>query len=185
MTHFLDGVEGSPSSSNSNSDEIVGVYTRTFRKLLSYCTYRLYSKDLAEDAVSAVFLRMVQEWASLRGKDEAQLRSWLYGTASNVAAKLIKDSKRHIEISKAYAQQQQASSGDGLDDARRPDWPAVHSAILTLPMRYQELVTLRYLQGLDIAAIADSTGTKAVTVRVQLSRAAKMLRKSLGRGLPT
>jgi RNA polymerase sigma-70 factor (ECF subfamily) len=181
MTQFLDGAGHGSDLSTSNNDEIVGVYNRTFRKLLGYCTYRLYGKDVAEDAVSAVFLRMVQEWATLRGRDETQLRNWLYGTASNVVAGLLKDSKRHSDALAAYDQHRQAvSGGEGLDDARYPDWPVVHAAILTLPMLYQELIVLRYLQGMDVAAIAGATGLKAVTVRVRLSRAVKRLRKALG-----
>jgi RNA polymerase sigma-70 factor (ECF subfamily) len=179
MAQFLDGVERGPDLSTSNDNEIVGAYARTFRKLLSYCTYRLYGKDLAEDAVSAVFLRMVQDWPTLRSRDEKQLLNWLYGTASNVVAKLLKDSRR-TESLEAYARQRQVVSGDGADSTRYPDWPDVHAAISTLPMQYQELVVLRYLQGLDIAAIADATGVKAVTVRVRLSRAVKKLRKMLG-----
>jgi RNA polymerase sigma factor (sigma-70 family) len=127
---------------------------------------------------------MVQEWPALRGKDEAQLRSWLYGTASNVVAKSLKDAKKLAEIMSDYARRRPMVSGDGLDRTQYPDWPIVHAAILTLPMRYQELVVLKYMQGMDIAAIAGATGVKAVTVRVRLSRAVKRLRKALGKDRP-
>ena len=175
------GGQCGPLVTNNVADEIAGVYDDCFRGIYGYCVRRLYSKDQAEDAASAVFLRLVEEYGVLRHKSSKGLRNWLYGTANNVIARYFRDARRHREIVAAVTRERQALSFQGVGGDDRLDWPVLYEAIARLEGRHQEMVVLRYFQGLETSAIAKILGMRHVTVRVGLSRAVKKLQSELER----
>jgi len=160
-------------------DEMVELYHAFFREIFGYCVSRLFRKDLAEDATSEVFVRMVQKYPALRVRGQREIRSWLYGTASNVSAEYLRDAHRRGKIHAELARQKERLFSGEASDAARLDWPLVYEAICRLKQRQQEIVLLRYLHGFEISEIAHSLGTRQVTVRVSLSRAVRKLRREL------
>jgi RNA polymerase sigma-70 factor, ECF subfamily len=159
--------------------EITDVYVGYFRQVYGYCVYRLFLKDLAEDATSDVFLRLVEKYPSLRGKGSQEIRNWLYGTANNVVAGYFRDSQRRKKIAAELARQRRGGVTKSSLDQERLDWPVLYAAIGKLKQQHQEIITLRYFQGLEAAEIAQILGKKYSTVRVQLTRAVKKLRQEL------
>jgi len=161
-------------------DEIVGLYDAFFTEVFAYCAYRLYSKDLAEDAASTVFARLVEEYPALRSRGRSRIRSWLYGTASNVAAKYLRDADRRRRIvadlsrARGHRQEKPSDAGDPLD------WPRVYEAIASLSAKDQAVIVMRYFLESGSPTIAEALGMTQVAVRVRLSRAVGALRKRLG-----
>ncbi len=166
--------------SESTADEIADIYKKNVRRIYGYCAYRLFSGQLAEDATAAVFLRLVEHYPALKAKGERGLRQWLYGTASNVAASYLRDAKRRREIQADLSRQRLESLTHGSDDDGRLDWPLLYKAIGRLKRKHQDVIVLRYFQGMKMAAIAEALGMKHGTVRVILSRATKKLHRELG-----
>jgi len=160
-------------------DGIVRVYEDSFREIFRYCAYRLFSKHLAEDATSAVFLRLVEQYPTLKGKGRRKIRSWLYGTASNVVARYLRNARRRRDILAELAREREGGPAAGPDGNGRLDWPLLYEAIGKLKRRQQEIIVMRYFQGLQTSAIAEALGMKDVTVRVQLSRAVRKLGSEL------
>lgn len=160
------------------STEIAGLYDEFFQGIFGYCAFRLFLKDFAEDAACAVFLRLVREYPKLSSKSRLEIRNWLYGTASNVVAGHLRDAKRQKKILAESGRAKKDEPSDGAE--KRLDWPALYEAIARLKPQYQEIVTLRYFQQLDTAAIAKALGIMQVTARVRLTRAVKRLRRELG-----
>ena len=160
-------------------DKIVEIYRCCFGGIFGYCARRLYRKDLAEDAASDVFVRLVEEYPSLKDKSRQQIRYWLYGTARNVVAAFLRDSTRRKAIAEGLAQERQKMfSADQHSDVRI-DWPVVYEALLKLDSHDQDIIVLRFFEGLETSAIAEILGIKHVTVRVGLSRALKKLAHKL------
>lgn len=165
------------------SDEITNLFKSNFDGLFRYCAYRLFRQDFAEDAVSAVYVKLLEEYSTLREKNEKEIRNWLYGTASNVVAGFLRDKKRQRKIFSAYAPQNRQEntpnlSGDNWES--ESEWPVLYEAVSKLSMKDQEMITLRYFQGFSLADMVDVLNLKNVTVRVGLSRALKRLRRKLG-----
>lgn len=159
--------------------EITGLYRRHYERIYRYCVYRLYSRDVAEDAAAEVFLRLVEEYDRVKVRDAEGIRNWLYGTASNVAAKYLRDARRRREIAEAVNRRANRSE-EGAGDDDRADWTSLYEAIGRLGGKDQELITLRYLEGLATQEIAELLGMRHVTVRVRLSRAVGKLKRELG-----
>jgi RNA polymerase sigma-70 factor (ECF subfamily) len=176
-----DGVSHGSTVPREDRDDIAEIYEAFFGALYGYCVYRLFSRDQAEDAASAVFLRLVEEYPRLKGKTRLEIRQWLYGAASNVAASYLRDSRRKVEIHAELIRQGQRGEAPGPGEYGRLDWPVLYQALGRLKRAVQDIVVLRCFQGLETSEIADILGMKHVTVRVQLSRAVRKLRLALGK----
>ena len=61
---------------------------------------------------------------------------------------------------------------------------AVRAAVLSLPWKYRETITLFYFHGMDISAAARSLGIPEGTVKARLARGRDLLRAKLAHGLP-
>jgi RNA polymerase sigma-70 factor (ECF subfamily) len=158
---------------------IKGIYDAFFDQIYRYCTYRLYSKDLAEDATSAVFTKLVQRFPEIRHKSMPEIRQWLFGVASNVVTAQRRLKKRQQEAFHELSQ----TSGSGLagNEPRfhRLDWPVLYGAISRLPDKQQDIVILRFFHELETAQIAEIVGMSPVAVRVTLMRTIRKLKEQL------
>jgi RNA polymerase sigma-70 factor, ECF subfamily len=161
-------------------DEIAELFHAFYEEVRAYCAYRLFSRDLAEDAVLDVFLRLTDEYPVLRDRSRPDIRRWLYGTASNVTAKYLRDRNRQKRIVAELVLQKKESRDEVSVADNRLDWPTFYEAISRLNPKEQSIVTLRYFQELDNAEIAKALGMTRVGVKVRLHRAIRALRRELG-----
>jgi len=179
----MQGVGYGPIVPFDTGREIADIYGRCFRGVYGYCAYRLYTRSLAEDATSTVFLKLVEKYPALRSKTQREIRNWLYGTASNVVASYLRDAARREKIAAALSRDRANLSAQDPRKGNRFDWPVLYEAMRQLTPEVQAIVALRYFEGLTTSEIAESLGLKHVTVRVRLSRAIKSLRERLERRL--
>jgi RNA polymerase sigma-70 factor (ECF subfamily) len=158
---------------------IKGIYDAFFDQIFRYCTYRLYSRDLAEDATSVVFTKLVQRFPEIRHKSMPEIRQWLFGVASNVVAAQRRQKKHQQDVFLKLSQ----ASGSRLvrDESRfhRLDWPVLYGAISRLGDKQQDIVILRFFHELETAQIAQVVGMSPVAVRVTLMRTIRKLKEQL------
>jgi RNA polymerase sigma-70 factor (ECF subfamily) len=159
---------------------VVELFQAFFEEVRRYCVYRLFDKDLADDAALDVFLSLTDKWPKLKGRSQTAIRKWLYGTASNVAARYLRDASRQKRIVAELVRQRQERQDDvGVSD-NRLDWPVVYEAISRLNPKDQSIVTLRYFLEYDNSEIAKALGMTRVGSRVRLHRAIRALRREMG-----
>jgi RNA polymerase sigma-70 factor (ECF subfamily) len=123
------------------------------------------------DAVQEVFLRALRHLASLR--DDAAFGGWLAVLARTAAA----DWRR-----RPAARAPHAPVPEGLADERGGDADALGLllAIRALPPAYAETLLMRLVEGMTGPEIAERTGLTPGSVRVNLCRGMKRLRRALG-----
>ncbi len=165
-------------------------FTRLYRlhydPIFRYCIHRVGSRAAAEDLTSSVFTKMLERFQRVTFTDERAVGSWLYAIATN----LINAHYRRGRLWERF-----------LENFRghRPDahWPTpepgpladermakLSAAIRGLKPRQQALITLRFFEGLDVSQISEALGGSASTVRSQISRALKKLRRRMGADWP-
>jgi len=143
--------------------------------------------DLAETLTQDCFLKAHRNWASFRGESSAM--TWLMRIAIN----LQKDHWRNRRIQ--FWRQTRANAVD-LDEAS--DWlPSCESsqeqrllarervehvwrAVEGLSERQRTVFLLRYVEELELAEIAKTTGLSEGTIKAHLSRALARVRTELG-----
>lgn len=147
--------------------------------LFRHCYFRLFDRDKAKDAVQETFMRAWRHIAE--GGKVKNLKAFLFRTARNI----IIDEHRK-------AKHRQHPSLDELKDTgiepSHTPLQAWHAAIdasrvlrscAYLSAEYQEVLLLRYVEGLKPAEIAQITGETSNAISVRLNRAVKQLRSLL------
>lgn len=132
-----------------------------------------------EDVAQEVFLKV---FTRIHAFDErSKFYTWLYRVAANAAKDHVKKRSRRP----AVPLEDEAALPSGDDDgprseaARRETRRIVRRAIASLPPRYREVLTLRELQGLSYAEIAQVLDLSIGTVESRLHRARARLKRSL------
>lgn len=153
------------------------LYDRYFERVYRYVYYRVRNEEEAEDVTSDVFFRALR--ALPRYEPRQPFLAWLYRIARNAV------------IDRARAQRPRLSFEDALahPDAARyvvdPDAVAMQSdrrerlrrALAHLTSEQQEVVILRFVEGLSSEEVGQIMGKRAGTVRGLQFRALQALRK--------
>jgi RNA polymerase sigma-70 factor (ECF subfamily) len=165
-------------------DRVVAAHRpQIFRFLLA----SLRDVDLAETLTQECFLKAHRNWKSFRGDSSAL--TWLMRIAIN----LQKDHWRNRRM-----QFWRTAHTNGVDADEASEWlpsgesspeqqllarervKQVWQAVKSLSGRQRTMFLLRYVEEMDIAEIAKSTGLSDGTVKAHLSRALSRVRKELG-----
>lgn len=151
----------------SDRTELGEAYAECASELLRFATV-LVGPDDAADVVSAALLRILHRKSlSIRSH-----RAYLFRVVSNEARNWKRgESRRRVRESKAWV-------GGEVVHPLEP-YPEVRRAVEKLSVQQRAVVLLAYWADLDEAAIADSLGISAGSVRRHLARARRQLRGAL------
>jgi RNA polymerase sigma-70 factor (ECF subfamily) len=164
----------------TDRDAFGELFDRHYSRILQFCTRRLFVPATAEDVASEVFLQVALAMHSFPGTSEEDFRRWLYKIATNAVHAHLRKSRRRRELIREAIDARRVVAGAAVTDRDTADWPAVYQAILVLTAREQDLITLRYFEGLTHPQIAAVLEQPAGTIRAALSRALEKLRRRLG-----
>ncbi|HUF03807.1 MAG TPA: sigma-70 family RNA polymerase sigma factor [Aridibacter sp.] len=124
----------------------------------------------AEDLVQEIFLAVFRKLDTLN--DPFAVGGWI----ASIARRSIADSYRNS------APSEEISEEPGAEPRPVNEAYEVLSAIKDLPEAYSETLVMRLVEGMTGPEIAEATGLTHDSVRVNLHRGMKMLRKKLGIG---
>jgi len=129
----------------------------------------------AEDLLQDVFLQAMPRLASLR--DATRFGGWLAAIARNRASDYHRQRRPTEELEETF-------QGSHEDSGRTANGQVAEGlffleAIRSLPEAYREPLILRFAEGLTGPEIAERTGLKHGSVRVNLYRGMQMLREKL------
>lgn len=125
-------------------------------------------REEADDITQEVFIAAYKSLSSLR--DENAVGPWLAKIARNLSAGLFRGRRQVAELT------------DEISDQRRCKNEAneILDVIRRMPLTYKETLVLRLVEGMTGPEIAEQTGMTPDSVRVNLHRGMKMLRRELG-----
>ena len=140
--------------------------------LLRMCALYLKDADLAQDAVQETFIRAYRHLDNYRG--ESSEKTWLTTIAMNVSRDMLRT---------AWFRHQSRSTDidtlpEQLADFEFPD-NTVLTEVMRLPVKYREIVLLRYYEGLKLKEIASALGLSDGRVRSRLNKANGILQDRL------
>jgi RNA polymerase sigma-70 factor (ECF subfamily) len=153
------------------------LYEMHYERILGFCVYRLFNKEIAEDITSAVFLEVARSISLFRGQTVKDFQSWLYAIAANQANAYIRKTSRRKKLLEEAAGSMMDFTAEGTDNSL--DWPKLYTAILKLKPQHQTIVTLRFFENLQYEQIAQILDIKEATLRVRLHRILNELRNNL------
>ena len=142
-------------------------------RLLRYLAVK--APGVAEDVAAETWLQVVRDLARFRG-DADDFRAWLFTVARNRAIDAARASGARPVVLLPDLPEPATSAGSAEAQAlERLSTQDALRLVATLPADQAELVALRVIAGLDVAAVASITGRSSGAVRVGVHRALKTL----------
>lgn len=153
-------------------ERITALVDRYQETLLKICFVYLKDRDLARDAVQETFLRAFRGLDGFRG--ESSEKTWLVRIAVNVCRSMTR-SGWFRRTDRRITPEELPTAAEEKDEEALD----VMAAVLDLPAKNREAVTLYYWQGMTVQEIAFAVGAAQSTVSERLKKARRMLRAAL------
>ncbi|NBG87705.1 RNA polymerase sigma factor [Isachenkonia alkalipeptolytica] len=151
-------------------EEFEALYHRNADHVYRVCYMFMKNPSEAEDSLQDTFLRAMEKAPPFKGEDHE--KGWFIVTASNICKNKLK----------YWFRKKRTGDNDRLEQIKHQDRYEfeVFDEILNLPVKYKTPIYLYYYEGYSSVEIAKLQETKETTVRSQLARGRKMLKKTLG-----
>ena len=159
-------------------DAFYALYNRYVQRVYNRVKSKVPPQDV-EDVTQEIFIALVR---SLDGyQQRSRFNTWLYTIVNR-------------QIADFYRRRSRSERGHGieLDSEGAPEIPstaehdhadqrmAIQKALNTLPDHYQEVIMLRFAEGLTFAEIADQRGQSLEAVKSLYRRALQAVRDQMG-----
>jgi len=158
-------------AAKSDAAALGRLYRRYEPVIAVFVLRRIGNRHEAEDIIANVFLQMVRRLGRYERR-EAPFRAWLYRIATNEVNRWFR--RRRLRRFWGKVPDVAAPGGSGGDEAER-----VRAALETLPARFQNVISLRYLEGLSVEEISVVLACSPGTVKSRLDRGRERLRRAL------
>ena len=152
----------------AGDEEAFGELYKLFAPLVHGIVLARVPRDEVQDIVQEVFLSAYKNLHTLRDKNA--VGAWLAMIARNRAIEFYRQAKPAEELPEDLR-----SKNDSQTEARE-----ILKVIRALPETYKETLVLRLIEGMTGQEIAERTGLTPESVRVNLHRGMKLLRRKLG-----
>jgi RNA polymerase sigma-70 factor (ECF subfamily) len=150
--------------------------TRYERRLVYYLRRMLGDETGAYDVLQDVWLLVFKRLASLEAPEA--FRVWLYKIAHDVAVGHLRRRSRQPQAladEEALPEEPDAwNEFEALENAE-----LVHRTLEQLSAPHREVLTLRFLEAMEVAEIAEATGCGIGTVKSRLHYAKRALRQQI------
>ncbi|OGO21036.1 MAG: hypothetical protein A2Z14_12775 [Chloroflexi bacterium RBG_16_48_8] len=163
-----------------DSEAFETLYLRHLEKIYRYIYFRVGDEAQAEDMAEEVF---VKTWEALPNFKLGQnpFTSWLYRIAHNL---LVDQYRRRNPVSISEEELARHSDSSELPErivGRKQEWEMLAKAVRQLDSLDQQVILLRFVEGLSHREIAAIIGKSQTASRVIQHRALKTLRALLSR----
>lgn len=160
-------------------DELQTRFTQAFDEFLdpifSYFAYRLNDRDRAKELAQETFMKA---WMYARsGKEIEAMRPFLYTIAANLFKNELRGRKFVASLEEKLEEYGFEPQADDLDPEAAAELSLLMRQVDNLPQRDQEILALRYIDGLSLREIAYALGYTETNAGVRVHRALKKLRE--------
>jgi RNA polymerase sigma-70 factor (ECF subfamily) len=164
------------------------LYDQYYPKIFGYVLRRTVNVEAAQDITSETFLKALQKLWQFRWRN-VSFSSWLYKITTNE----INQYFRKAEYKKSISLEELQEQGFELISPHDPeselieaqeklkqyqDFREIQEKINRLPVKYQEVIALRFFEKKQIKEIGEILGKKEGTIKSLLHRAVEKLREA-------
>ena len=165
----MTGIQGPDSS---NRERLAALVRRYEKDILKICYVYLQDAEQAKDAVQDTFLKAYLHLHQLR--DDSSEKSWLARIAVNVCRDYMR-SPWVIHTDRRIQPEDVVRTTELTDEAQG----GLADAVMNLPVKLREAVTLRYVYGFDIHEAARILGITPSAVSRRCGQARARLKDEL------
>jgi RNA polymerase sigma-70 factor, ECF subfamily len=156
------------------------LYDRFAGAIYRFINMKLRHREQSEDVLQEVFIKA---WRGLSGFEVKQghFSAWLYRIATNAVNDHFRKAYRkpeNLELNENMEVYAKEETSEEMDKAQ--DFSRIKNALEFLPIKYKEVLELRYVQDLTIEETSFALKKSKLAVRLSQHRALKKLREILG-----
>jgi len=168
----------------SDAEAFGELYDQYYSQIFGYVLKRTASIEVAQDVTSEVFFKTLKNLEKFHWRG-IPFSSWLYRIATNEIANYFRKSKhgqfRLEEASNSIRLSNPAAEAELLEAEAElkshEDFLALHESLSGLPVKYQEVIVLRFFEDKQLKEIGEILGKGDGTVKSLLHRGLEKLRK--------
>lgn len=165
-------------SARTDRNAVAQLYRIHYPTVAAYVHRRVSNRDDADDIVSEVFIAMVKGLPGFRWSG-VPFGVWLYRIAINKISRWARQ-RRSIVLD-----QWEELQAKPIESAPHIDTELIGLALDSLPTKMQDVLSLYYLEGLNVAEIAKILNRSQGTVKSRLHSGRILMRLKLEkRGIP-
>lgn len=153
-----------------SEEELQGAMERQADTVRRLCLLHLKNEADTEDTFQTVFFKYALN--STQFESEEHERAWFIRVTLNACRDLLRSLLRRRTVPLEEALQQAAPVSSEHSE--------VLEAVLSLPVKYREVIYLSYYEGYTAPEIGQILGKKVNTIYTLLTRAKRLLREALG-----
>ena len=174
-------------ASSSLLDDFDSVVEQHWPRIYRYAYAALHDADEAQSVAQDCFVRAYRARSQFRG--ESTLATWLIQIAVNLVRDRIRTrrlqfwktvSARSVEVGEAGRWLSDRAPTPEAQASTRQQVAEVWKAVDSLSSRQRTVFLLRFVEGMDLAEIAEVTGIKQGTAKAHLFRALSAVRQRVG-----
>lgn len=157
------------------------IYDENYSQIFGYILKRVADVEIAKDICSETFLKALKNLWKFRWQN-ISISCWLYRIANHEIANYFRKSKRAISLEKIVPLIAKSNPLEELIKAeeelkKHQDFLKIQNQISKLPIKYQEVIVLRFFEKKKIKEIAEILGKKEGTVKSLLYRGLEKLKE--------
>jgi RNA polymerase sigma-70 factor (ECF subfamily) len=165
------------------------LYDYYYPKISNYLLHRMARVDVAQDITSEVFYKAMTKLHTFTWRD-ISFSSWLYKIANNEIKMYYRKKERkffsleflfekhHFEAPDSTDIEQEYIAAEELL-SKNKQFKNMQKLLLTLPLIYQEVITLRFFEEKSLAEISVITGKNLNTIKSLILRGKQKLRSQM------
>ncbi len=168
-----------------SKDELLEGAMSQYGKEVLYIAYS-YVKDhsLAEDIAQEVFVKFYQHFDSFKG--ESSLKTWIIRIAINQSKDYLKkwETRKLLFSNKLteYIKERKTNVPES-HSIQKENTRELHTKLLSLPIKYREVLFLYYFEELKIKEMAECLQISSNTVKTRLKNGKQRLYKMYPKGV--
>jgi len=176
-------------SANSNPQAFGKLYEAYHNQIFNYIIRRVMDFDLAHDIASETFLKAYINFWKFRWH-KVSISNWFYKIATNeinsyyrkgkYGQSLLEELKKQIILNPITTPDMQLEKEIAEEELKRhQDFIDVQARLKLLPIKYQEVISLKYFERKKIKEISEILGKKEGTIKSLISRGLEKIRNLL------
>ena len=162
-------------------------YDQYYSQIFGYVLKRVTNLEVAQDITSETFFKALKKLRQFRWKG-IPFSAWLYRIANNEIVNYFRKNK-HYSVSLEKLAEEKGFEPTALHNPetefieaqeklkQHQDFLRIQEKISKLPIKYQEVIALRFFEEKKIKEIAETLGKREGTVKSLLHRGLEKLRE--------
>ena len=151
------------------------LFERCHVKLFNYFLRLTRQRSLSEDLTQEVFFRILKYRKTYRS--ESKFTTWMYSIGRNAYIDHLRKYKKEMPLEEMWEEEVSPSQQPHEHSETQEDSEILHQALSLLSPAKKEVLVLSRFQGMKYQDISQIQGCSLSSVKVQVHRAIKDLRK--------